>query len=186
MTTPFLTNYRIPEIPVHRFCHLLEGIYRVLERGETEGDPLYDIVLRAHRGLHEHEYREREILRASHVDLVDNIALLHYDLAVCFRGWSRRGRHSDIVSDDDMKVIVWKSPFVPMRATQKQLLEYRISGKEVYMVGYDRPDDFRPLSVKEAYHLLSGRSTFWADLQSTLSYIFTNYKTYSALVEEIT
>jgi hypothetical protein len=181
MTTPFLTNYRIPEIPVHRFCHLLEGIYRVLERGETGGDPLYDIVLRAHRGL-----QDRENLRASHVDLTDNIALLHYDLAVCFRGWSRRGRHSDIVSDDDMKVIVWKSPFVVMRATHKQLFEYRISGKEVYMVGYDRADDFRALSVKEAYHLLSGRTTFWTDLQSTLSYIFTNYKTYSALIEEIT
>lgn len=181
MTTPFLANYRIPEIPVHRFCHLLEGIYRVLERGETGVDPLYDIVLRAHRGL-----QDRENARASHVDLVDNIALLHYDLAVCFRGWSRRGRHSDIVSDDDMKVIVWKSPFVIMRATPKQLLEYRISGKEVYMVGFDRPDDFRPLSVKEAYYLLSGRPTFWADLQSTLSYIFTKYKTYSALVEEIT
>lgn len=181
MTTPFLANYRIPEIPVHRFCHLLEGIYRVLERGETEGDPLYDIVLRAHRGL-----QDRENLRANHIDLTENIALLHYDLAVCFRGWSRRGRHSDIVSDDDMKVIVWKSPFVIMRATPKQLLEYRISGKEVYMVGFDRPDDFRPLSVKEAYYLLSGRPTFWADLQSTLSYIFTKYKTYSALVEEIT
>jgi hypothetical protein len=181
MTTPFLANYRIPEIPVHRFCHLLEGIYRVLERGETEGDPLYDIVLRAHRGL-----QDRDNLRANHADLTENIALLHYDLAVCFRGWSRRGRHSDIVSDDDMKVIVWKSPFVIMRATQKQLLEYRIGGKEVYMVGYDMPDDFRPLSVKEAYHLLSGRPTFWADLQSTLSYIFTNYKTYYALIEEIT
>jgi hypothetical protein len=181
MTTPFLANYRIPEIPVHRFCHLLEGIYQVLERGETGGDPLYDIVLRAHRGL-EHEYRER----ANHADLTENIALLHYDLAVCFRGWSRRGRHSDIVSDDDMKVIVWKSPFVVMRATQKQLLEYRISGKEVYMVGYDRPDAFLHLSVKEAYYLLSGRPTFWADLQNTLSYIFTNYKTYSAVIEEIT
>ena len=54
------------------------------------------------------------------------------------------------------------------------------------MVGFDRADDFRPLSVKDAYHLLSGRPTFWADLQSTISYIFTNYKTYSALVEEIT
>lgn len=182
MTTPFLANYRIPEIPVHRFCHLLEGIYRVLERGETVGDPLYDIVLRAHRGLQDHEYRER----ASHVDLTENIALLHYDLAVCFRGWSRRGRHSHIVSDDDMKVIVWKSPFVIMRATQKELLEYRISGKEVYMVGFDRPDAFLHLSVKEAYYLLSGRPTFWADLQSTLSYIFTNYKTYSAVLEEIT
>lgn len=185
MTTPFLTNYRIPEIPVHRFCHLLEGIYQVLERGETEGDPLYEIILRAHKGLQEHEYRERETVRASHFDLVDNIALLHYDLAVCFPGWSRRGRHSDIVSDDDMNVIVWKNPFAVMRSSHKELIEYRISGKEVYTVGVEG-NDFRALNVKEAYHLLSGRPTFWADLQSTLSYIFTNYKTYSAVLDEIT
>lgn len=185
MTTPFLTNYRIPEIPVHRFCHLLEGIYQVLERGETEGDPLYEIILRAHKGLQEHEYRERETVRASHFDLVDNIALLYYDLPVCFPGWSRRGRYSDIVSDDDMNVIVWKNPFAVMRSSHKELIEYRISGKEVYTVGVEG-NDFRPLSVKEAYHLLSGRPTFWDDLQSTLSYIFTNYKTYSSVIDEIT
>ena len=179
-TTPFLTNYRIPEIPVHRFCHLLEGVYRVLEGGETEGDPLHEIVLRAHR-----ELQERETVRASHADLANNVALIHYDLPVCFPGWSRRGRYSDIVSDDDMKVIVWKNPFAAMRTSHKELIEYRISGKEVYTVGFEG-DDFRPLSVKDAYHLLSGRPTFWDDLQSTLSYIFTNYKTYSSVIDEIT
>jgi len=187
-TTPFLTNYTIPEIPVHRFCHLLEGVYGVLERSyePEKNDILHKIALRAHKGLTEEQYNEQERARVRHEDLADNIALLHYDLAACFPGWYRRGKYSDIVREDESKLIVWNSPFIQQRTSPKQLYEYKISGTEVYMVGFDRSDDFQHVTVRGAYQLLSGRYTFWDDLMKTLRYIFANFKTHADLIHEIT
>lgn len=187
-TTPFLTNYTIREIPVHRFCHLLEGVYQVLEREyePEKNDILHKIALRAHTGLTEEQYTEQEKARDRHDDLADNIALLHYDLASCFPRWYRRGRYSDIARDDDSELIVWKSPFVMQRESPKQLLEYKISGTRVYTVGFDKADGFEKVSVKDAYYLLSGRVNFLEDLQKTLEYIFTHFKTHAELIREIT
>jgi hypothetical protein len=53
-------------------------------------------------------------------------------------------------------------------------------------VGFDRSDDFRHLSVRGAYHLLSGRYAFFDDLMKTLKYIFANFKTHADLMHEIT
>jgi len=178
----------IREIAVHRFCHLLEGVYDVLERSyELEkNDILYKIALRSHKGLTEEQYTEQETARERHDDLADRIALLHYDLGACFRGWYRRGRYSDIVTEDDSRLIVWNSPFAEQRTSLKQLQEYKISGTEIYMVGFDKSDDFRHVSVRGAYHLLSGRVNFFDDLMKTLKYIFTNFKTHADLMNEIT
>ena len=151
----------------------------------NELDPLYELVVRSHKGLSESQYREMEMIHLNQEALADHIALLHYDLAACFPGWARIGRYSDLVSADSSKIIVWKSPFVVERASTKLLQDFRISGKEVYMVGFDSTE-FENLTVKEAYHLLSGRENFWDDLQSSLTYILKTYKTYAALRDELT
>lgn len=187
MTSPFLTNYRIPEIPVHRFCHLLEGIYSVLERKYLSQtvDPLYEIVVRNHRKMSHDEYTQEENAYQNHEGLADAIAGFHYDLAGCFSGWSRRGRYSDIISDDGTKLVVWKNKFVVQRPGQ-ELLDCIIQGKEVYMVQFDiSPDGIRQLDMTDGYSLLSGRSTFLYDLRKTMSYIFTHHKTYRSLLNEI-
>jgi hypothetical protein len=178
----------IREIPVHRFCHLLEGVYRVLERSyELEkNDILHKIAVRAHKGLTEEQYIEQETARERHDDLADCIALLHYDLAVCFPGWYRRGRYSDIVKDDDSELIVWKSPFVLERTSPNQLLEYKIRGTRVFRVGFEKSPDLEDLTVRGAYHILSRRYNFFDDLMKTLKYIFTNFKTHADLMNEIT
>lgn len=177
-----LTHYRIPEIPLTRFYHLLEGIYRVLEIEHVtqELDPLYEIILRNHKKLNESQCLD--IIDLNQEKLNDNIALLHYDLATCFPGWARIGRYSDLVNLDNNQILVWKSPFAVERTSMKLLQDFRISGKMVYMVGFGSTE-FENLSVKEAYYLLSGRVDFWDDLKATLTYIFTTYKTYSALRE---
>jgi len=187
-TTPFLTNYSIREIPVHRFCHLLQGVYQVFERDypPEKNDILHKIALRAHKGLTEEQYNEQERARERHDDLADCIALLHYDLAVCFSGWYRRGRYSDIAKDDDSQLIVWKSPFILERTSSKELLEYRIRGTRVFRVGFEKSEHFEDLTVRGAYHLLSGRYSFLDDLMKTLKYIFTTFKTHADLMAEIT
>ena len=186
MTTLLMTNYNIREIPVHRFCHLLEGVYRVLESDcePEKNDVFHKIAVRAHKGLSEDQYHEQERARIRHDALADNIALLHYDLAVCFPGWYRRGRYSDIVKDDDSMLIVWKSPFVVERAHMKQLEEYKISGTRIFTVDCAKTG-FEDISVRGAYHLLSGRYEFWDELLKTLKFIFANYKTYAELMEAL-
>jgi hypothetical protein len=186
-TTPFLTNYLIRDIPVHRFCHLLEGVYQVLEREypPKKNDPLHKNVLMAYKGLSEEQYKEQEKARDRHDDLADNIAMLHYDLASCFSGWYRRGKYSDIAKEDDSMLIVWNNPFVVQRTSPKQLLEYKIRGTRVFTVGFDKADEFENLSVREAYHLLSGTYSFYDNLQDTLIYIFTHFKTHAELIQEI-
>jgi hypothetical protein len=165
---------------------MLEGVYRVLESDcePEKNDVLHTFAVRAFKGLTEEQYIEQERARLRHESLADNIALLHYDLATCFPGWYRRGRYSDIVRDDDTMMIVWNSPFVLQRTSPKQLQEYKIRGTCVFTVGFDKTE-FEDVSVREAYHLLSGRYEFWDDLKNTLTYIFTTFKTHAELLEEI-
>jgi len=178
-------NYRIPEIPLSRFCQLLEGIYSVLEREGGKVDPLYEIVVRSHKDLSQEHFRLIETLHLNKEELVDYIGLLHFDLASCFPGWARIGRYSDLIHVDGKQIIVWKSPYVVQRSSLTQLQEYRISGKEVYMVGFTERTEFEHIDINEAYYILSGRPTFWADVQKTLSYILSTCKTYSELKQAI-
>jgi hypothetical protein len=50
----------------------------------------------------------------------------------------------------------------------------------------EKSNDLENLTVRGAYHLLSGRYGFLDDLMKTLKYIFTTFKTHSDLMNEIT
>ena len=169
--TPFLDHYRVREIPVHRFCHLLREIYDVLTK---RADPLVETIWCGFTEVEEPAFLLREAVEE-----------LHMNLAECFLGWVGVDSYLDVVNERMKVQIAWKSPFRTDDDERNRLQGACINGYTVYVVNDDGTPDLKGISLQKAYEILSGRESFWKDLKSTLLYIFKTFKTYHALIAEI-
>lgn len=203
----FLSNYFVREIPVHRFCHLLRGIYDVLEKKNTS-DSTPDVSLQAvlinFRGMTPEDFAKEELSRLFQKALEGKMGTFHQELAGCFPGWRSlatggEGTGLDVLKDDGTEIMEWKNKHNTVnsgsaKAVADKLMECHKRGMKVHFVQvqcgrcvprHGAPPEINVMSGRQAYAYLSGRETFFDDLNKTLAYIFKNHKTYASVLKEI-
>ena len=203
----FLSNYFVREIPVHRFCHLLRGIYDVLEKKNTS-DSTPDVSLQAvlinFRGMTAEEFAKEEMSRLFQKALEGKMGTFHQELAGCFPGWRSlatggEGTGLDVLKDDGTEIMEWKNKHNTVnsgsaKAVVDKLMECHTRGMKVHFVQvqcgrsvprHGAPPEINVMSGRQAYAYLSGRESFFDDLNKTLAYIFKNHKTYASVLKEI-
>jgi len=201
MTTP--PWYLIPEIMFHKFVKCLKGLYEVLEKkneSTTFPDVFLKTVLISYRAFTPEEWTEYEINRMFQKAVEAKMGFFHQDLMGKFNGYRTfKPGHStglDICNDEKKEYIEVKNKDNTMNSSSgesvvKKLMNIYNKGMKAILVQINCPDGrvnrFKaPASVevwdgKKAYTHLSGRDTFFDDLNKTLEYVFANYKTYDEL-----
>ena len=204
----FLSNYLVREIPVHRFCHLLRGIYDVLEKKNTS-DSTPDVSLQAvlinFRGMTAEDFAKEETSRLFQKALEGKMGTFHQELAGCFPGWRSlatggEGTGLDVQKEDGTEIMEWKNKHNTVnsgsaKAVVDKLMDCHIRGMKAHFVQvqcgrtvprHGAPPEINVMNGQQAYAYLSGRETFFDDLNATLAYIFKNHKTYVSVLKEIT
>jgi hypothetical protein len=193
----------IPEIKFDKFVDCLKGLYDVLEKKnktKTFPDVFLKTVLISYRAFTPEEWKEYETNRMFQKALEAMIGFFHQNLMGNFDGYRTfKIGHStglDICNDEKKEYIEVKNKDNTMNSSAgesvvKKLMKICDKGMKAILVQINCPNGrvnrFKaPASVevwdgKKAYAHLSGRDTFFDDLNKTLEYVFANYKTYDEL-----
>uniref|UniRef100_A0A6C0CET8 Restriction endonuclease n=1 Tax=viral metagenome TaxID=1070528 RepID=A0A6C0CET8_9ZZZZ len=201
MTNP--SWYLIPEITFNSFIECIKGLYDVLEKknkSKTFPDVFLKTVLTSFSGLTPDQWEAAETARMFQKALEAKMGFFHQDLMGKFNGYRTfKTGHStglDVCNDEKKEYIEVKNKNNTMNSgagesAVKKLMKICDSGMKAILVQVNCPNGrvsrFKaPASVevwdgKKAYAHLSGRETFFDELNKTLEYVFANYKTYEQL-----
>ena len=195
--------YRIQEINYVKFVDCLSDIYKVLEK-RNKSECIEDVFLKStligFSSLSDNQWRLLERARKSQKALEMTMGTFHQRLAGCFDGWESlpaggKGTGLDVRKKDDSEIMEWKNKHNTMNADSAksviQKLTRQISnGKRAFLVmvncgrtipRFNAPLEITVMNGMQAYEYLAGRSSFFDDLNLTLSHVFANYKTYAEL-----
>ena len=195
--------YLIPEMNKVKFVECLKGLYDVLEKknkSKTFPDVFLKTVLTSFSGLTTEQWEASETARSFQKSLEGKMGGFHQDLMGKFDGYKTfKNGHStglDVGNDEKKEYIEVKNKNNTMNSSAgesvvKKLMKICDKGMKAILVQINCPNGrvsrFKaPASVevwdgKKAYAHLSGRDTFFDDLNKTLEYVFANYKTYNEL-----
>ena len=195
--------YLIPEMNKVKFVECLKGLFEVLEKkneSTTFPDVFLKTVLTSYRVLTPEEWKEYETNRMFQKALEAKMGFFHQDLMGKFPGYRtfKKGHSTglDLCNDEKKEYIEVKNKDNTMNSSAgesvvKKLMKICDKGMKAILVQINCPNGrvsrFKaPASVevwdgKKAYAHLSGRDTFFDDLNKTLEYVFANYKTYNEL-----
>lgn len=187
--------YKIAPITLAQFKRCVRPIYQVLEvpvsRGGTE-----DVFLRAVMNKTDAEWNS--ILQAERAKKALQMKMgdFHEELAGCFPGYKnlKRGHSTgcDVAREDESEFQEWKNQDNTMNSSSQSavfgkltdLAKKGIRATLVLVNGRRKPrapEGVRVLLGREIYAELSGRESFFDDLESTLAECFRRYPTYSEL-----
>jgi hypothetical protein len=109
-------------------------------------------------------------------------------------------RGLDVVKQDRTEIMEWKNKHNTVKASDMKamfdkLMKCHMDGMKVHFVQvtcqagkvnrHGAPPEINVMDGKMAYEYLSGRETFFDDLNATLAYTFKTFKTYTALLKQI-
>lgn len=199
--------YRIPEIPYHKYVGALKPIYTILEReNKSVSDP--DIfmrqILKSYTGMSEEEWYQAERQRLYDKALSMKMGDFHEELLGKFPGYvtlkvgdpsgcdvsnTERSVFIEVknkentMNADSASAVIQKLTKITSEGHRGILVLVNVSKKTVPRFG--APRSIEVVSGRQMYTELSGRDTFFDDLQRTLSATFDRFKTYSSLRETI-
>ena len=205
--------YKIIEIPIERYVALLRDLYKGLEETHVSSS-VPDTSLRAiimnFRELDTSAFDKMEKARLDQKYLEMKIGYFHEKLAGCFPGWetipigaSTAGKKTglDVVKQDRTEIMEWKNKHNTVKASDlkttifDKLMKCHVDGMKVHFVQvhckagkvdrHGAPQEINVMDGKMAYEYLSGRATFFDDLNVTLAYTFKTFKTYESLLKQI-
>lgn len=197
--------YKIREIPFGSYVKASKGLYDVLEKkNKSKGDD--DIFLKSvvcgYIGMDAKGWDLAEGQRRYENSLQMKMGDFHEELAGKFAGYEtlHQGHDTgcDVIKKDGTEIWEWKNRDNTMNSgSAKSVIEKLVkvvsSGKKAFLVlvnsvkkktpRFGAPPQVEVLDGRKAYAYLSGRDTFFDDLNSTLSYTFTNFKSHAELVK---
>jgi hypothetical protein len=197
--------YKIGEIPFSAYVKALQGLYTVLEKKNTSkgsDDIFLKSVVSGFIDMDAKAWELAEGQRRYEKALQMKMGDFHEELAGKFPGYETLvpGHETgcDVMKSDGSEVWEWKNRDNTMnsgsgKSVIDKLVAVADSGKKPFLVlvncvkkkvpRFGAPDSITVLNGRDAYAYLSGRDTFFADLNSTLSYTFTKFKKYEELEE---
>jgi len=207
------TWYLIPEIQIERYVALLKPVYDGLENIHVSAsipDTSLKAVLMNHGDMTEEDFQQAEKARLAQKYLEMKMGTLHENLAGCFAGWETiplggetGGKKTglDVVKQDRTEIMEWKNKYNTVKASDlkttvfDKLMKCHVDGMKVHFVQvhcepgkvprHGAPPEINVMDGKMAYEYLSGRATFFNDLNATLAYTFKTFKTYASLLKQI-
>lgn len=199
--------YRIPEIEPSKFLSCIECIYSVLEhkhRSKTTTDPFMKSILSGHGNLRESDWIALESIRLHQKALEMKLGDFHEELMGKFKGYETyptgHSTKCDVGSIDGTIVIEVKNRHNTIKGSDgkhvvEMLKQHTIKGKTAILVQINCPKGkvnrfgadpiVKVMNGKEIYQFLSGRETFFEDLQLTMNYVFREFKTFQGLKENL-
>lgn len=195
--------YKISEILPKDFLQCCEPIYNILEgkhESKSTEDPFLKGVLIGHYDMTDTDWDMAEEARLKQKVLEMKMGDFHEELIGKFPGYETlpNGHHTecDVQKKDGSVIIEIKNKFNTIKGSDgkhiiNRLKKLKEQGKHAILVQINCPVgkvhrygaslDIDIWNGKEIYSFLSGRKTFFDDLQLTIEYVFSNYKTYESL-----
>lgn len=188
-------EYRIPEIRPRDFIHCVRGIYDVLDNrnvSKSVDDPFMRAILTRHSKLSEAEWRAAEQCRLKQKALEMKVGYFHEELMGKFIGYETlpNGHVSgcDVQKLDGTVIIEVKNRNNTVKGSDgkhiiERLKKLRCAGVKAIFAQvncesgkvsrYGAPPEMDIWDGRQVYAFLSGRASFFDDLQRTLEWAFT-------------
>jgi hypothetical protein len=195
--------YLISEIDPKEFMQCIEPIYSVLEhrhKSKTSTDPFMKSILSGQNDLKESEWTILENMRLHQKALEMKLGDFHEELMGKFKGFETyptgHTTKCDVGSLDGTIVIEVKNRHNTIKGSDgkhivEMLKQHTKSGKTAILVQINCPKgkvnrfgadpSVKVMNGKEIYQFLSGRESFFEDLEKTMSYVFKKFKTFESL-----
>ena len=195
--------YKISEISPSDFVKCVEPIYKVLEgkhKSKSSEDPFLKAVLCGHKGFSEEQWQEAERLRLAQKAIEMKLGDFHEELMGKFPGWETYPNgHStgcDVGKRDGSHVLEVKNRDNTEKGTARKKVIDTLKGNvekgrraTLIQVNcpngkvnrWNAPEEIDVWNGKQAYTFLSGRETFYDDLQETLAHTFKTFSTLASL-----
>jgi hypothetical protein len=199
--------YRIPEIAFTDFVKCCKPLYSVLQKptqSNNHQDPFLKNVIIGYNNMSEDEWNTHEKARLLQKALENKIGDFHEEIMGKFPGYvTYPNGHTtgcDVGSTDGKVLFEVKNRDNTMNsssgeATIAKLKRHADNGIRAILVEincpggkvnrYKAPPSIEVWNGQQAYTFLSGRSTFFNDLNSTLQHVFQNYKAYADLEKTV-
>ena len=200
MTLP--SWYKIREIDFIHFKKLLQPIYNILKKKNTHihsKDPfLQNIWSQYYNTNFLSDYQNTQSIRSLSMVL----GHLHENIIACFPNWEKIYRHKtkcDIIGYNGRIVVEIKNNVNTMNSDSKRSVLMKLhshiiekNGNKAFLViinNCKKPKQILDNGIviysgETFYHIISNRVDFFNDLLYTLTYIFSNYKTFNQLMTE--
>ena len=195
--------YLIPEISPIMFLHCVTDIYSVLEEkhaSKTSEDPFIKAVLMGHTTMTEPTWTKLEKARLSQKALEMKMGDFHEELMGKFPGYvtlpTGHITGCDVSSIDGNTLLEVKNKNNTIKGSDGKhvvamLKKHADAGKRAILVEVNCPggkvnrfgahQSVHVWNGQEAYHFLSGRPSFFEDLEKTMKHVFAAFKTYAEL-----
>ena len=198
-----MSTYKIPEIPKAGFLRAVKPLYDVLEdkKKPTGGDDVFlKAIMAAHTGMTPEQWAAAEAARRHQKVLEMKMGDFHEEILGLFAGYRNLplGHDSgcDVMKEDGSQFLEVKNRDNTMNSGSAESVVRKLTaladaGKQAILVlinckakkapRFKAPESVGVLTGREAYAKLSGRETFFDDLNATLSWCFATYKTHAEL-----
>ena len=187
--------YKIPEIPIVRFSHLLKPLYDIIECKKVSKSALDPFSQQANMSFHnisrEEWVQNQKKIQNEH-SWTMGFGYFHQNLMGSFPGWKIYKTGCDIGKEDDTCVVEVKNNTNTMNSSSresvlKKLMKQLELGKRSLLVIVNgdikesRKDGIEIISGRQFYAELSGRPNFIDDLLTTVNESFSRYKSFKCL-----
>ena len=193
--------YLIPEITPKDFLKCVTPIYKVIEevhKSKTTEDPFIKAVLMGNTAMTEETWKKAEKSRLSQKALEMKMGDFHEELMGKFPGYKTlpnghetecdvssedgnilmevKNKHNTIKGSDGKHIAAMLKAHVD-KGRRAILVEVNCPGGKVNRFGAD--PSVKVWNGQQAYEFLSGRASFFEDLEKTVKHVFANFKTYA-------
>jgi hypothetical protein len=195
--------YKIQEIKPTDFVSCVKGIYSVLEKthqSKTNEDPFIKAVVTGYNNMSDIEWEQAETSRLSQKVLEMKMGDFHEEMMGKIPGYEtyKVGHFTgcDVGSLDGKEIYEVKNKNNTTKGSDgkhiiQQLVKLLEAGKHPIFVQincpngkvnrFNAPKGVDVWNGRTTYHHMTGRDTFFDDLQETVQYVFSNYKTLQEL-----
>lgn len=195
--------YTIPEIPTAGFLRAVKPLYDCLEdkKKPSGGDDIFlKSILAAHSGMTQAQWEAAEAARRHQKLLEMKMGDFHEEILGLFAGYTclplGHATGCDVMKDDGSEVLEVKNRDNTMNSGSAESVVRKLtamaeSGRKAVLVlinctakkvpRFQAPASVDVVSGRDAYARLSGRATFFDDLNKTVSECFARYKTHAEL-----
>jgi hypothetical protein len=199
--------YRIPEVPIEKFALCLKDIYKVIEdshKSKSSLDPFIKAVLTGNTSMSESAWDKAEKVRLSQKALEMKMGDFHEELMGKFRGYvtfpNGHATGCDVGKNDLSELFEVKNRDNTIKGPDGKhvvamLKQHADKGKLAVLVQINCPNGkvnrfgadpiVKVWNGPQIYEYLSGRASFFDDLEITMKYVFSNFKTYESLKQSL-
>jgi hypothetical protein len=199
--------YRIPEIPIEKFVICVKDIYKVIEethKSKSSLDTFIKAVLTGHANMTEAAWDKAEKVRLSQKALEMKMGDFHEELMGKFPGYitfpNGHVTGCDVGKSDLSELFEVKNRDNTIKGSDGKhvvamLKEHADKGRLAVLVQINCPNGkvnrfgadatVKVWNGSQVYEYLSGRASFFDDLEITVKYVFANFKTYDSLKQSL-